>query len=109
MVATLVKLSVFRRRKVRERVLDALEQFYQNVTLPLEDRNREIDSDALESLLVQVLGEHWVDGLDSSRQRDLLEERCERFSRRLKAGLKLKLKTLRRFETLQPTPRPFTP
>lgn len=107
MVATLVKLSVFRRRKVRERVFDALEQFYQNVTLPLEDRHREIDSDALESLLVQVLGEHWVDGLDSSRQPELLEERYERFSRRLKAGLKLKLKTLRRFESLQPKPKPF--
>lgn len=109
MVATLVKLSVFRRRKVRERVLDALEQFYQNVTLPLADHNQEIDSDALEGLLVHVLGEHWVDGLDSSRQPELLEERYQRFSRRLKAGLKLKLKTLRRFEALQLTPRQSKP
>lgn len=105
MAATLVKLNAFRRRKVQERVLDALDQFYQNVTGPLEDDRQRVDSEALEGLLVQVLGEHWVDALDSSGQPEVLQQRYERFVRRLKAGLKLKLKTLRRFESFQKRPQ----
>ncbi len=101
MSAQLVQLDRFRKQKSKARVFEALEQFYQEVLIRLEDQNHQIAPEEFEEFMVQVLGDHLVGRLESSRQTDSLDHHYKRFDERLKACLKTKLKTLSHFEQLQ--------
>lgn len=101
MVATLVNINSFRKRKSKARVFEALEQFYLEVLGRLEDQNKRIDPEEFEEFMVQVLGDHLVSTLDSSKELDSLDQGYRRFDDRLRACLRTKLKTLGHFERVQ--------
>lgn len=101
MVAKLVNMTTFRKKKSKARVFEALEQFYREVLIRLEDQHQQIDPDEFEAFMVQVLGDHLVDGLASSRDMEQLDQNYRRFDERLRACLRTKLKTLGHFEKVQ--------
>lgn len=101
MTAKLVNMTAFRKKKSKVRVFEALEQFYQEVLIRLEDQHQQIDPDEFEEFMVQVLGDHLVDGLESSQQLEQLDQNYRRFDERLRACLRTKLKTLSHFEKVQ--------
>lgn len=101
MVANLVSMNMFRKRKSKARVFEALEQFHREVLIRLEDQNQQIDPEEFEEFMVQILGDHLVGNLDSAKQTALLEREYQRFDERLRACLRTKLKTLGHFEKVQ--------
>lgn len=101
MAANMVNINAYRKRKSKARVFEALEQFHQEVLIRLENQNHQIDPEEFEEFMVQVLGDHLIGNLESTRQVELLNQQYKRFDNRLKACLKTKLKTLGHFEKIQ--------
>lgn len=101
MTAKLVNLTVFRKKKSNERVFEALERFYQEVLIRLEDQHQNINPNEFEEFMAQVLGDHLVDGLKTGQQMEQLNQNYRRFDERLRMCLQTKLKTLSHFEKVQ--------
>jgi hypothetical protein len=101
MVAEIMTLQSFRKRKSKVRVFEALEYFYGEVLNRLKDQNNQIDPDEFEEFMVQVLGDHLVSSLCASSDLKSLDQGYRRFDNCLRACLRTKLKTLGHFESVQ--------
>lgn len=98
MAANLIDMNIYRKRKSKSRVVEALELFHRDVLMPFENEEQPISAEEFEEFMVQVLGDHLVGRLESASEIQALDENYQRFDGRLKKCLQTKLKTLARFE-----------
>lgn len=100
MSAMPIDFAAYRKRKNKSRVFEALEQFQQDVLIPLETEKSDskVIPDEIEEFIVQVLGDQMVSKLGSANETRTLKANYKRFASRLKKCLQTKLNTLRRFE-----------
>lgn len=101
MSTCVVNLNAYRKRKSKARVIEALEQFQQDVLLPLEAEQGPLRPEEFEEFIVQLLGDHLVDRLESLGDIQRLDEHYRHFDGRLRKCLDTKLKSLARFEELK--------
>jgi hypothetical protein len=98
MSANVINISSYRKRKSKDRVFEALEQFHQEVLLPLQHEKAPLNPEEYEEFIVQLLGDHLVGLLESVQDMRILDERYRHFDGRLRRCLQTKLKSLAIFE-----------
>lgn len=101
MSASVTDLTVYRKRRSKDRVFEALEQFHQEILLPLQQENAQLAPDEYEEFIVQLLGDHLVGLLESVNDMHILDERYRHFDGRLRKCLQTKLKSLAVFESVK--------
>jgi hypothetical protein len=94
-----IDLNTYRKRKSKDRVVEALEQFQQEVLLPLKESQAPLRPEEWEEFIVQILGDHLVGQLASLRDIQALDEHYRHFDGRLRKCLQTKLKSLAIFES----------
>jgi|GEM_PF-5261744 len=95
---TFIDFQTFRKRKSRSRLLEALERFFTDVLIPNNDESLLADAEEFEEFIAEVLGEHIIGKIRSSKDIRGMDQEYRQFDQRLRHTLQLKIKTLARFE-----------
>jgi hypothetical protein len=96
-----IDLNSYRKRRSKDRVFEALEQFQQEILLPLEEEQGALRPEEFEEFIVQLLGDHLVGQLESMGDIQRLDEQYRHFDGRLRKCLQTKLKSLAIFESVK--------
>lgn len=95
---TLTDMSRYRKRKSRSRLFELLERFQLEVLLPNSTEPSPTDNEDMEEFLSQVLADHLIDKLHSSKDIRGMDQQYRHFDQRLRTALQTKLRSLARFE-----------
>jgi hypothetical protein len=97
----LLDITRYRKRKSHGRIMELMERFFTDVTMPKAEEPVLQDADELEEFMAQVLADHLIGKLNSSNDATGLKAQFRQFNQRLKRGLQIKMRTRARFEALQ--------
>jgi len=98
---SLIEMQSFRKRKSRSRLIEALERFYTEVLLPENADGLLSVADEYEEFTADILADHIVGQLGSSKDITAMDQQYRRFDQRLRTALQRKMKTLAHFEGMQ--------
>ena len=96
--STMIDFQTFRKRKSRSRLLEAFERFFSDVLLPNSEESLLSEAEEIEEFIAEVLGDHLIGKIRSSKDIRGMEQEARKFDQRLEHTLQLKMKSLARFE-----------